>query len=101
MPGPYTDLDLVRGAEPVKLLCMPRRFQFSLRALLVAVVIMAVPFSRLASTLDERRKEREFVRAIERRGVVVYDWQQEIMGRKYKGKTPESRGWVDDFFGRV
>jgi hypothetical protein len=80
---------------------MSRRFQFSLRALLVGVVIIAVPFSRLASKLDEKRKERELVRAIEGRGSVTYDWQQEIMGRKYKGKTPESRGWVDDYFGRM
>lgn len=47
-------------------LCFHRRFQFSLRSLLVLTVAVAIPFSWLAVELKKAREQREAVEAIRR-----------------------------------
>ena len=51
------------------------RFQFSLRSLLVATVVVAIPFSWLAVEMKRARRQREVVAAIEKLGGSVrYDY---------------------------
>ena len=52
------------------------RFQFSLRSLLLLVVVVAIPCSWLATEMEAARKQREAVEEIEKTGGrVVYDYQ--------------------------
>ena len=52
------------------------RFQFSILALLLLAVVVAVPFSWLATEMKAARKQRELVEWIEKTGGdVVYDYQ--------------------------
>jgi hypothetical protein len=48
------------------------RFQFSLRSLLVATVVVAIPFSWLAVEMKRAREQREVVEAIRKLGGVGY-----------------------------
>ena len=58
-------------------LCFHRRFQFSLRSLLVATVAVAIPFSWLAVEMKAAREQREAVEGIEKSGGIVgYDYQK-------------------------
>lgn len=56
-----------------------RRFQFSLRSLLVLVVIVAIPCSWLAVEMKKSREQREVVQAVvTARGFVFYDFERFI-----------------------
>jgi hypothetical protein len=84
---------------------MPRRFQFSLRALLVATLIVAVSCAVIASRIREKQRERELVRLIDDTfAAVFYDWQMTVPGKPRSAKPP---GWKwchsilgDDFFAK-
>ncbi len=53
-----------------------RRFQFSIRSLLVLVVVVAVPCTWMAVEMKIARKQREAVEAIRAAdGDIVYDWE--------------------------
>ena len=51
-----------------------RRFQFSLKTLLIAVLILSLPLSWLAVEMDRTRRQKAAVKAIERLGGVTDDW---------------------------
>ena len=84
-----------------------RRFQFSLRMLLVMVVVVALPISWLAVEMRAARKYEELVKAIENvahggKGV-YYDFQIDASGDEIPGATPPGPAWLtnvleDDFF---
>ena len=57
------------------------RFQFSIRSLLVLTVAVAVPCSWLAVKMQQAKRQREVVAAIEKLGgSVKYDWQVDANG---------------------
>ena len=57
-------------------LCLGWRFQFSLRSLLVATVVVAIPFSWLAVEMKRAREQREAVEAIRKAGGArLYDYE--------------------------
>ena len=62
----------------------PRRFlQFSLRTLLVVVLLVSIGMSWLAVKLERARRQKEAVRTIEKAaGWVVYDYQSENLSAK-------------------
>ena len=58
-----------------------RRFQFSIRSLLVLTVAVALPCSWLGVELRQAMRQREAVAAIEKLGgMVFYDWQCDADG---------------------
>jgi hypothetical protein len=68
-----------------------RWYQFSLRTLLVGVLIAAIPCALLGRKIEQKRHERETVAAIRKaRGIVKYD---------YADKTPSGPAWVRGLFG--
>ena len=70
------------------------RFQFSIRSLLVLVVVVAVPFSWLAVEMKKSRREREAVEALEKLGAEVsYDYQLK------KNVEPSGPGWLRGLLG--
>ena len=76
-----------------------RWFQFSLRALLVFVLLVSIGMSWLGVKMDQARKRREAVEAIERAGGgVTYDYQS-----GNRSAEPPVPKWAratfgDDFF---
>ena len=51
-----------------------RWFQFRLRTLLIAVVVLSLPLSWFAVRMEQAKSQREIVEMIERRGgAVLYD----------------------------
>jgi hypothetical protein len=84
-----------------------RWFQFSVRALLVFVTLCAIPCSWIAVKLQQARRQREGVAAIEKLGgTVLYDWQTELDAKgQYNNQRPGPK-WLrtvlgDDFFQSV
>ena len=89
-----------------------RRFQFSLRTLLVLVVVVALPFSWSAAEMKGAREQREAAKRIEKAGGeawydyhVTFDDQQHVHQICPQANAP---GWVllrrslgDDFFNDV
>lgn len=71
-------------------------FQFRLRTLLIAVLVLSLPLSWVAVRMDRARRQREAVEEIERlRGLVLYDWETpppQTVGRTVLG---------NDFFDEV
>lgn len=82
-----------------------RWFQFRLRTLLIAVLVLSLPLSWLAVRMDRARRQREAVEAIRALGgQVVYDWQSTPWGGP--AKWPRYPAWLrnllgEDFFQRV
>ena len=86
------------------------RIQFSIHALLVLAVAVALPCSWLAAEMKKARKQKEVVEEINRaRGTVAYDW--EIVSIKLNNfpapySQPQEAAWLrnflgDEFFGEV
>ena len=74
--GPAADVPLVSRRPGLSL-----RFQFSILSLLVLMVVVAVPFSWLATEMKQARKQREAVEGIEKAGGrVSYDYQLDPSG---------------------
>jgi len=80
-----------------------RRFQFTIRTLLVLTVAVALPFSWLGVEMKRAKEQRDLVDGIRKvRGSVTYDWE---FGKPLKAQQPELR-WLrtmlgEDFFGEV
>ena len=77
-----------------------RRFQFSIRSLLVLVVVVAIPCSWFAVEMKEARKQQKAVEEIRKsHGLVQYDWEAGV-------PKPPAPVWLlhplgDDFFSDV
>ena len=84
-----------------------RRFQFSLRSLLVLVVVVAVPFSWLGIEIKRTKRQGDAVAAIEKfGGTVEYDWQGDANGKRVRNAQPQGPKWLRallgvDIFGQV
>jgi len=83
------------------------RFQFSIRSLLFAVVVVALPFSWLAVEMKAAREQKEAVDELRKVAKLVqYDWQLDASGRPLSKAQPAEPEWLrklltDDFFGAV
>jgi hypothetical protein len=81
-----------------------RRYQFSIRSLLVLVVVVASPCSWLAVKMEEARRQNAAVGAIRRAdGIVSYDWQGIYSLLLFPKQKPRSPEWLrrllgDDFW---
>jgi hypothetical protein len=86
-------------------LCFRRRFQFSIRAMLFAVVVIAVPFSWLAVEMKKAKEQQEVVEEIHRLGGrTVYDYEEPP--RATPVPAPHRPMWLqklldEDFFSDV
>ncbi len=81
-------------------LLLRRRFQFSLRSLLVLVVVVAVPCSWMAVKLQEAKRQRETVYALwQADAVVLYDCEIAVDGSPSPGTEPADPEWLWRFLG--
>ena len=75
-----------------------RRFQFSIRSLLVLTVVVALPCSSLAVEMKDAREQRKAVEAIEHLGGGVwYDWLWDHTLRRHG--SPTGPDWLRSLFG--
>lgn len=83
-----------------------RWFQFRLRTLLIAALVLSLPLSWFAWRMEKAKRQREAVQAIEKLGgEAYYDWQgkflltPQVRNRiplgcgDYWGMTSSSRSW--------
>ena len=60
----------------VAALVLRRRFQFSVRSLLLLAVVVALPFSWLAVAMKHAREQKAMVAAIKKfHGQLIYEWE--------------------------
>ena len=84
----------------VAALVFRRRFQFSIRSLLLLVVVVAIPCSWLATEMNKARKQREAVEEVLKvRGEVWYDYQLDPSGCWIPGATPPGPPWLHALLG--
>ena len=78
-----------------------RRFQFSLRSLLIVVTLVGIVCGWLGSKIDRKVKERKLIEAIvKRRGVVWYDFQcADSNGRVIPDAKPPGPDWLRSLLG--
>ena len=77
-----------------------RRFQFGLRSLLVMVLVVAVACSWLTVKVQQTRKQREAVGAIEKAGgLVAYDYEVDDYGIFAPPAEPPLPAWLLDLLG--
>jgi len=80
------------------------RFQFSIRSLLMLVVVVAVPCSWMAVEMKKAREQSEVLEPIRQSALTVeYDWQVDVDGRGLLNVQPPASQWLrnllgDDFF---
>ena len=80
------------------------RFQFSIRSLLVLVVVVAIPFSWLAVEMKAAREQKQVVTRInETEGWIAYDYQFDPADTWIENPQPPEPSWLryligDDFF---
>ena len=83
------------------------RFQFSIRSLLVLVVVVAVPCSWLATDMKRTKDQSLLVAKIRGSyGLVEYVWQLDANGNGLPNAQPPGPKWLrqvlgDDFFGDI
>ena len=80
----------------------PRRrwHQFSLRTLLIVVLVLSLPSSWLGVKLHEARKQREAVGAIlEAGGTVLYEYQFDESGKFVAQAEPPTPAWLRSLLG--
>jgi internalin A len=78
----------------------PRRFQYSLRTLLLFVLVCALACSWLGVKLKRARDQRDAVGAILNwRGEVYYDYETDASGNQISGKSPPEQTWFNKFLG--
>ena len=76
------------------------RFQFSILSLLVLVVVVAVPFSWLATEMKAARKQREAVEWIEKAdGWYSYDYQFDPSCNRFQVPEPPGPAWLRKLLG--
>ena len=81
-----------------------RRFQFSIRSLLVLVVVVAVPCSWMVVEVKKAKEQQEAVEAIRGLGGnLYYDYDFDRSGTWISGAQPGTPAWLrarlgDDFF---
>ena len=76
------------------------RFQFGILALLLLVVVVAIPFSWLATEMKWANKQREAVEEITRAsGTVSYDYQSDPSGNVIPGAKPPGPPWLRKLLG--
>ena len=84
-----------------------RRFQFSIRSLLVLVVVVALPFSWLAVELKKANKQRDAVEALAACNLFSrHDWEEEFHDGVQEPREPPGLAWLrshvgDEFFGDI
>ena len=77
-----------------------RRFQFSLRTLLIFTAIVAIPCAWLGRKVEQKRKEREAVAAITKLGGFVrYDFEFDKSGRALPNAEPPGANWLRNLLG--
>jgi len=77
-----------------------RRFQFSIRSLLVMVVVVAVPCSWLAVEMKKAREQKSAVEAIRKLGKsVAYDYEFDRSGRYRWDAPPPGPAWLRNLLG--
>ena len=92
-------------AEPPKR--KRRWFQFSLRTLLIFMLVCAVACAWLGRMIEQKRRERGAVEAIRKAGgSVLYDYQVQPSGRRMRFAEPTGPAWLrsllgDNFFSDV
>ena len=83
------------------------RFQFSIRSLLLLVVVVAVPCGWLETEMKQAKKQREAVEEMRNAGgEVSYDYQLDPDGIEIPGAKPSEPAWLrrmlgDDLFVNV
>ena len=78
-----------------------RRFQFSLRSLLVLVVVVALPCSWLAVEMKNAKRQEQTIQAIEGTGGhVYYDCECDDSGILRLAAEPAAPGWLLHLFGK-
>ncbi|MGO9111573.1 MAG: leucine-rich repeat domain-containing protein [Thermoguttaceae bacterium] len=81
-----------------------RRFQFSVRSLLVLVVVVAMPCSWIAVEIRATKKEREAIEAVRKaENWVFYDFEMDASEKKMANPEPPQPAWLrrllgDEFF---
>jgi len=76
------------------------RFQFSIRSLLLMVVVVALPSSWLAVEMKEARKQHDSLEAlVKMRGQISYDWQFDAGGFARPNAQPPEPEWLRRLFG--
>ena len=75
------------------------RFQFSILALLLLTLVVAVPCSWLATEMKAAKKQQEAVEEIEKAGQVVFDYELDPDGRWMAGATPPGPPWLRNLLG--
>lgn len=77
-----------------------RRFQFSLRSLMIFTLICAVGSAWVARRIEQKRREREAADAIvELGGQVAYDYQVNPTGGFVASAKPPGPDWLRTLFG--
>ena len=87
----------------------PRRrwFQYSLRTLLLFMLLVSIGMSWVAVRIQRARRQREAVEAIQKLGGLVrYDYQVQQSGNPLPGAGPPGPAWLrnllgEDIFARV
>jgi hypothetical protein len=75
------------------------RFQFTIRALLVLVVVVAIPCSWLAVEMKKAREQREAAQAIWEAGIVWYDYQFDASRNFVPTPEPTGAAWLRNLLG--
>jgi hypothetical protein len=76
-----------------------RPFQFSLRSLLLLMLVVAMAFSLLAKEIKNAEEQRLAFDAIKGFGDLAYDWQSGPDGRRIRDAQPPAPKWLCDLFG--
>ena len=82
------------------------RFQFSIRSLLVLMVVVALPCSWLSWEMKKANEQKEEVAVIEQAGRVLYAYELDEAGNEINAIGPLRQAWLrqlcgDDFFRSV
>ncbi len=75
-------------------------FQYSLRTLLVVVLLGSIDMSWVAARMQRARRQKEAVEAIRKlQGTVFYDYSFDTSGNEIKGAQPPGPFWLRSFLG--
>jgi hypothetical protein len=87
-------------AQPKVLTPKLRRYQFSLRALIVFVTLCAVACSWLTVKMQQAKRQQEVVELLRRAGLAVYyDYQLDRNGRPDRTKQWPGPAWMRELMG--